>query len=150
MPVTVEQNQVEPCKVALVIQVPPEDVARTLDTVFNQFARQVTVPGFRRGKAPRKLAERYIDPDAVKEAAVEKLIQSAFRQALEQTGLEPYSQASVEAPEFLEDDAFRFKATIPLRPEVQLGDYRGLQVRRVEVPITDTEVDRELARIREQ
>jgi trigger factor len=150
MPIEVQQEQLEPCKVALNIQVPPDQVARTLDSVFNQFAKRVTVPGFRRGKAPRKLVERYIDQDAVKEAAVEKLVRDGFRQALEQTGIQPYDQASVEAPEFLEDEAFRFKATVPLRPDVQLGDFKGIEVRRTEVAITEGDVDRELARIREQ
>jgi trigger factor len=150
MPVSVEQEQLEPCKVALQIQVPPEQVARTLDNVFARFARNVAVPGFRKGKAPRKLVERYIDPDAVKEAAVEKLIQDGFKQALEQTGLEPYDQASVEAPEFSDDEGFRFRATVPLRPDVQLGEYRGLQAKRVEVAIGEGDIDREMARIREQ
>lgn len=150
MPIEVQKEQLEPCKVALNIQVPPEQVARTLDSVFTQFAKRVTVPGFRRGKAPRKLVERYIDQDAVKEAAVEKLVRDAYRQALEQTGIQPYDQASVESPEFLEDEAFRFKATVPLRPDVQLGDYQGIEVRRTEVSIGEGDIDRELARIREQ
>jgi len=146
----VEQEQLEPCKVALQIQVPPEQVARTLDSVFNHFVRNISIPGFRRGKAPRKLAERYIDAGAVKEAAVERLIQDGFKQALEQTGLQPYDRASVEAPEFSDDEGFRFKATVPLRPEVVLGEYRGLQAKRVEVQITEGDIDRELARVREQ
>jgi trigger factor len=150
MPIEVQKEQLEPCKVALNIQVPPDQVARTLDSVFNQFAKRVTVPGFRRGKAPRKLVERYIDQDAVKEAAVEKLVRDGFRQALEETGIQPYDQASVESPEFLDDEAFRFKATVPLRPDVQLGDYKGIEVRRTEVAITEGDIDRELARIREQ
>jgi trigger factor len=150
MPVTVEQEQLEPCKVALQIQVPPEQVARTLDSVFNHFVRNISIPGFRRGKAPRKLAERYIDAGAVKEAAVERLIQDGFKQALEQTGLQPYDRPSVEAPEFSEEEGFRFKATVPLRPEVVLGEYRGLQAKRVEVQITEGDIDRELARVREQ
>jgi trigger factor len=150
MQVTVEQEQLEPCKVALKIHVPPEEVARAQDSVFKDYARHVTVPGFRRGKAPRKLVERMIDPGALKEEAVEKLIKNAFRQALEETGLRPYGQATVDSPEFGDDDAFRFNATVPLPPEVQLGDYREIEVRRQLVPITEQMIEGELTRMREQ
>jgi trigger factor len=150
MQVTVEQEQLEPCKVALKIRVPPEEVARAQDSIFKDYARHVTVPGFRRGKAPRKLVERMIDPGTLKEEAVEKLIKNAFRQALEETGLRPYGQATVDSPEFLDDEAFRFNATVPLPPEVTLGDYKGIEVRRTVVSITDQMIDGELTRMREQ
>lgn len=150
MQVTVEQEQLDRCKVALKILVPPEEVARAQDSVFKDLARHVTVPGFRRGKAPRKLVERMIDPGSLKEEAVEKLIKNAFRQALEETGLRPYGQATVDSPEFLDDDAFRFNATIPLPPEVQIGDYQGIEVHRTLVPITDQMIEGELTRMREQ
>jgi trigger factor len=150
MQVTVEQEQLEPCKVALKIRVPPEEVARAQDSVFKDYARHVTVPGFRRGKAPRKLVERMIDPGALKEEAVDKLIKNAFRQALEETGLRPYGQATVDSPEFQEDEAFSFQATIPLPPEVTLGEYQGIEVRRQLVPITEQMIAGELTRMREQ
>lgn len=150
MQVTVEQEQLERCKVALKILVPPEEVARAQDSVFKDYARHVTVPGFRRGKAPRKLVERMIDPGSLKEEAVEKLIRNAFRQALEETGLRPYGTPTVDSPEFLDDDAFRFNATIPLPPEVQIGDYQGIEVRRTLVPITDQMIESELTRMQEQ
>ena len=67
----VDVQQLEPCKVALIIQVPPEQITQTIDSVFNRFAKRTTVPGFRKGKAPRKLAERYINAVAVREAALE-------------------------------------------------------------------------------
>lgn len=150
MQVTVEQEQLEGRKVALKIRVPPEEVARAQDSVFKDYARHVTVPGFRRGKAPRKLVERMIDPAALKEEAVEKLIKNAFRQALEETGLRPYGQASVDSPEFTDDEAFRFQATVPLPPEVELADYKGITVNRTLVPITEQMIEGELTRMREQ
>src|SRR5712691_8398476 len=70
----VDVQQLEPCKVALNIQVPPEQITQTIDTVFNRFAKRTTVPGFRKGKAPRKLAERFINAVAVREAALEQVV----------------------------------------------------------------------------
>ena len=90
----VDVQQLEPCKVALNIQVPPERINEIADRVFNRFVRQTTVPGFRKGKAPRKLAERYINAAAVREEAMDQVIQDAYREALKETGIEPYEQAS--------------------------------------------------------
>jgi trigger factor len=146
----VDVQRLEPCKVALTIQVPPEQITRTADQVFNRFAKRTTVPGFRKGKAPRKLAERYIDVAAVREAAMDQVIQDAYKEALKQAEIEPYDQASVELKEFEEGQPLTFTATVPTRPEVELGDYKGIEARRVLVPITDEDVSRELQRVREQ
>src|SRR2546422_9306525 len=120
----VELQELEPCKVALNIQIPPEQVAKTLDRVFDQFAKQTAVPGFRKGKAPRKLAERYIDGDAVREAALDQVIKDAYQEALKETGIQPYEQASVELKEFEEGQPLAFTATVPTRPEIELGEYK--------------------------
>jgi trigger factor len=146
----VEVQQIEPCKVALNIQVPPEQISKTADEVFSRFAKRVTVPGFRRGKAPRKLAERYVDAGAVREAAMDQVIQNAFKEALKETGIEPYDQASVELQEFEEGQPLSFTATVPTRPEIEVGDYKGIEVRRVLVKIGDEDVAREIQRVREQ
>jgi trigger factor len=146
----VEVQQIEPCKVALTVQVPPEQITQTADKVFDRFAKRTTVPGFRKGKAPRKLAERYIDVAAVREAAMDQVIQDAYKAALKQVEIEPYDQASVELKEFEEGQPLTFTATVPTRPEIELGDYKGIEVKRVLVPITDQDVANELQRFREQ
>jgi trigger factor len=146
----VDVQRLEPCKVALNIQVPPERINQIADRVFDRYARRTTVPGFRKGKAPRKLAERYIDPAAVRQAALDQVIQDAYREALEQTGIQPYEQASVELNDFEEGQPLSFTATFPTRPEVELGEYQGIEVRRVVVPIGEPDVSNELLRVREQ
>jgi trigger factor len=146
----VDVQQLEPCKVALNIQVPPEQITQTIDSVFNRFAKRTTVPGFRKGKAPRKLAERYIDAGAVREMALEQVVKDAYQEALKETGIQPYDQASVELKEFEEGQPLAFVATVPTRPEIELGDYQGIEVRRVLVSIGEADVTRELQRVREQ
>jgi trigger factor len=143
----VDVQELEPCKVALSIQIPPEQVAKTLDTVFSQFVKQTSVPGFRKGKAPRKLAERYIDGEMVRQVALDRLLNEAYRQALDEKGLDPFAEPEVELDDFKDGEALTFKATIPLRPTVEVGDYKGIELRRVVVAITDTDVDRELTRL---
>src|SRR5438093_614144 len=150
MTMQVDIQRLEPCKVALNIQVPPEQITQTIDSVFNRFAKRTTVPGFRKGKAPRKLAERYINAVAVREAALEQVVRDAYQEALKETGIQPYDEASVELKEFEEGQPLAFTATVPTRPKVEVGDYKGIEVRRVVVPIGEAEVARELQRVREQ
>jgi trigger factor len=143
----VNVQELEPCKVALSIQIPPEQVAKTVDTVFARFVKQASVPGFRKGKAPRNLAARYIDNDMVRQMAMEQLLNEAYRQALDEKGLDPFADPEVEVGEYTEGEALSFTATVPLRPLVEVGDYKGIELKRVLVPITDTDVERELERL---
>ena len=121
----VDVQQLEPCKVSLTIQVPPEQISQTADRVFDRFAKRTTVPGFRKGKAPRKLAERFINVAAVREAAMDQVIQDAYREALKQAEIEPYDQASVELKEFEEGQPLTFTATVPTRPKYRAGRVQG-------------------------
>ena len=153
MPVQVQQEQIDHCRVALTIDVPPEEIQKAVDSVFNQFAKRTSVPGVRPGKAPRNLVRRFIDEGRVQELAVERALTNAFRDAIKQTGVEPYGEAEpqVERPEEELDPekGFSFKATIALRPHVHLGELEGLTGRRVLTQITDEDVTREIDRYRE-
>lgn len=154
MPVTVQQEQIDDCHVALTIQVPPEDVQKAIDSVFNQYAKRTTVPGFRPGKAPRHLIKRFIDEERVREMALDQSLTNAYRDALKQANVSPYPHAEpqVELPEeeLKPEEGFSFKATVALQPKVELGSLEGLSARRVVVQIADEDVDKELERWRER
>jgi trigger factor len=153
MPVQVQQEQLEPCRVALSIQVPPEDVQKAVQSVFNQVAKRTTVPGFRPGKAPPALAKRYIDDARVQEMALERAMTNAYNDALRQANVVPYTHADpkVEFPdeELDPEKGFSFKATVATEPQVELGDLDGLSARRLVTTITDEDVEKELTRFRE-
>ncbi len=154
MPVQVQQEQLEPCRVALTIEVPPEDVNRAMETVFNRFAKRTAVPGFRPGKAPRHLVKRYIDEGRVRDLAMEEVLTNAYRDALKQTGVEPYRYAEPQIDLGEEEldlqKGVTFKATLALEPKITLGNTEGLSAKRVVVKITDEDVETELTRIRER
>lgn len=154
MPVQVQSEHLDHCRVELTIEVPPEDIQKAVDSVFNQFARRANVPGFRPGKAPRHLVKRFIDEGRVKDLAFEQALTSAYREALRQSGVDPYPDAEpkVDMPEEELDaeKGFSFKATVPLQPHVHLGDLEGLSGRRVVTRISDADVNREIYRFREQ
>lgn len=153
MPVQVEQEQLEPCRVALTIAVPPEDIQKAIDQVYGQFAKRTNVPGFRPGKAPAHLVKKFIDESRVRELAMDQILNNAYRDALRQSGVDPYRYAepAVEMPEEELDleQGFSFKATVALSPHVHLGNLEGLSARRVVTVIRDEDVDKELERIRE-
>ncbi|MCC2660776.1 MAG: trigger factor [Arthrobacter sp.] len=154
MPVQVQQEQLEPCRVALTIEVPPEEIQKAVQTVFNQVAKRTNVPGFRPGKAPLSLVKRYVDESRIQEMAFERALTNAYNDALKQAGVVPYSNADpkVELGEEEMDleKGFSFKATVATQPSVELGDLEGLSARRIVTAISDEDVDREILRYREQ
>ncbi len=153
MPVQVEQEQIDHSRVVLTVQVPPENYQKAVEAVFSQFAKRTSIPGFRPGKAPKHLVKRFISEDQVKDMALERALTDAFREAVRQSGVHPYSEAepSVELPdeEFNPEEGFSFKATLALQPHVHLGSLDGLQGRLVKTTVTDEDVTRELDRYRE-
>ncbi len=149
MAVVVQQEQLEPCKVALEVEVPAEQFRETVDRVFNRMAKRTQVPGFRPGKAPRRLVERFINQDRVQEMALEQVVTEGYREALEQTGLRPFSDPALEVGEREEGEPVTFRVTIPLAPSAELGDYRSLTFTRLQTEITDEDVDAELDRARQ-
>jgi trigger factor len=153
MPVQVQQESIDHCRVALTIEVPPDEIRKAMDSVFSQVAKRTNVPGFRPGKAPVHLLKRFIDEDRVRDLAVERALTNAYNDALKQTGVAPYREAEpqVEMPEedLDLDKGFSFKATVPLQPHVHLGDLEGLSARRVSTPVAEEDVTREIDRFRE-
>lgn len=150
MPVAVKQEELDPCRIALDVEVPVEQFQETVDRVFNQMAKRTQVPGFRPGKAPRHLVKRFIDEDRVNEIALERVVSDGYREALQQTGLHPYSDPDVELEDREEGKPVSFRVTIPLPPKVELGEYRGLTFKRLEAEVTDETVETELQRAREE
>jgi len=147
MQVTTEQ--VDPCKVELNIEVEADKVARTIDEVYGEFSQTTSVPGFRKGKAPRRILERYVSPESVRRMAVDSMVAHAYVEALNETGIEPYAGPEVEIVQFDADKPFIFKVMVPLAPKIELGEYKGIEVKRPEVNITDEDVDAQLKYLQE-
>ena len=136
-------------EVELKIEVPAETVAETIDRVYSEFAKHTEVPGFRKGKAPRSMLERYVSPESVRRRAVDLMVPDAYREALEQEKIEPYAEPDVEIVQLETEQPFIFKAKVPLPPKIELGEYKGIEVERPEVKITDEDVDAQLKYLQE-
>ena len=110
------------------VEVPAERLAQAVGEATRALSRRTKVPGFRPGKAPRGVLEAVLGHGAVLEEAVDRLVQSAYRDALIEKEILPLTNADVEIVQAEEGKPLIFKATVPIRPEVQLGDYTQLQL----------------------
>lgn len=142
MKVTAEK--IPQSKVLLRIEIPPEQVQEAIDKTYRDISRRVKVPGFRPGKAPRTLVERYVGgSQTIQEEGVERLIDDSFRKALKDADVHPIGEADVsEKPEFHPGEPLIFEAAVPVAPTVELGDYRGVRMPPVAVEATPEMVNR--------
>lgn len=147
MQVTAEHTK--PREVELKIEIDAEQVNKTVQEVYREYARVTEVPGFRKGKAPLSLVERYVSPDSVKRRAIEKMMPAAYEEALKQEDIEPYADPDIEIIQFEKEQPFIFKASVPLPPIVELGEYKGIEVQREVAEVTDDDVEAELKRLQD-
>jgi trigger factor len=146
MQVTTEQ--LDPCKIALTISVEPERVEVARKKAFQQAVGSLQLPGFRRGKVPPHIAKGYVDDGRVKQRAAESLVPDAYRDALVETSVEPFAEPDMEFVSMDDGEAFVFRALVPLRPQVTLGLYKGLELERRTITLTEADVEKELESIR--
>lgn len=146
----VTSQELNPCKIELKIEVEPERVAQAFDDMYKEFAKVTKVPGFRPGKAPRAILEKYVTEEAVRREVADVLITEAYSQAIEQEKIEPYAAPEVNMEQLEEGKPLIFKAEVPLPPKVELGDYKGIEVEKPKTEITDEDVDAELTYMQER
>lgn len=140
MKVTLEKQ--ESNQICLAVEVEAQEVNKVFEQSFKKASQNLTVPGFRKGKAPRHIAEKYLRQDAIWEETVGRVIDRAYQDALSETKIEPITQPQVELVTFDKDQPLVFKAMVEIRPEVTLGSYQGLEIS-VAAPtdVTDDKVD---------
>ncbi|MFL6515676.1 MAG: trigger factor [Chthoniobacterales bacterium] len=133
----------------LSIELPPEEVTKEWDEIANSFARFAKIPGYRPGKAPRKVIEAKFRKE-IQDELTRKLVSKSYRDAIEQKQLRVVSLTNVEDVEFRDDKSIRFRATVITAPEFQLPDYKNIKVEVPAAEVTDAEVDAAIERLRDQ
>ena len=134
----------------LEIEVPPERLDRAIREAVQHLSKRTRVPGFRPGKAPRPVLERALGPGAVLDDAVEHLVETSYREALIEKEILPLSNADVEVVQAEEGKPLVFKATVQVRPEVTLGDYKHFNFAPEIETIDDARVDQVVEELRDQ
>ena len=144
-----ETQKVDTNLYELNITVDGEQYAKALDASFKKNAAKLNIPGFRKGKAPRKMIEQMYGKSVFYEDAANALIPDAYDKALEECEEQIVSSPKIDVTQLEAGKPFIFTAEVALKPEVTLGKYKGVKVDKIEVKVTDEEVDAEINRERE-
>ncbi|HWR08648.1 trigger factor [Sporomusa sp.] len=146
MKVTAER--IDNHKTVLNLEIPQTEVAKAVEKAYRKLANQVNIPGFRKGKAPRKVVEMRIGKEALLDEAFEILAPQAYAKALEEQAIDPVGRPEIEVVTLGEDQPLVFKATVIKKPEVTLGQYKNLVIEKTITEVTDADVDAELEKNR--
>jgi trigger factor len=136
--------------VVVEVEVPAERLTSAVGEATRALSRRTRVPGFRPGKAPRGVLEAVLGHGAVLEEAVDRVVQTAYRDALIEKEILPLTNADVEIVQAVEGKPLIFKATVPVRPDVQLGDYRNFPFKPTIETTDDPKVDKVIEELRDQ
>jgi trigger factor len=142
-------NKIETNKYELEVSVDKDSFQKAVERVYRRNIGRMNVPGFRRGKAPRAYVEKIYGEGVFYEDAVNSLYPSAYEDAVKEAGIEPVDKADVEIVN-IGKDGFTFKAKVTTKPEVELGEYKGLNAVKKIKKASDADVDAEVERVRER
>jgi trigger factor len=146
----VTATQAPKSSVILEVEVPADRLARAVDEATRALSRRTRVAGFRPGKAPRPVLERVLGPGAVLDEAVDRLVQNSYREALIEQAILPLTNADVEIVQAEEGKPLIFKATVQVRPDATLGDYKNFNFRPEIETIDESKVDKVIEELRDQ
>ncbi|WP_121639619.1 trigger factor [Virgibacillus sp. Bac330] len=133
----------------LTFEVSAEEFDKALDQAFNKVKKDVQIPGFRKGKIPRGLFEKRFGVEALYQDAVDIVLPSAYMQAVAEAEIEPVDQPDIDIESIGKGEPLVFTAKVTVKPEVKLGEYKGLEVEDEEVEVTDEDVMHDLEHQRE-
>ncbi len=134
-----------PCTAVVNIELDEAQVARAIDGAYREFGKVVNVPGFRPGKAPRNLVQRYADRNRVMQNAMQRMVNDTLIKALEEQDITPFGGRSPELTpvgDLVEGSTFTYQAKVSLNPEVTLGAYTGLTVKRPIKAVKEEDIDK--------
>lgn len=143
-------NNVETNKYELEIEISAEDFEAAIEKAYLKARKNIAMPGFRKGKAPRKLIEKEYGEQVFFEDAVNLLYAPVVNGAVEESGLELVTRPEVEVTEISKENGVKLKATCITKPEVEVKDYKGIEVEKVVNPVTDEDINKQLDALREK
>jgi trigger factor len=143
--VKVSSQRIPDSQVLLEVEVDEEQMEKSLERAYRRLVQQIEVPGFRKGKTPRNMLERHVGRDRLVREAIDILIPEAYSQALDKEQIDPIDQPDIE---LVNIEPLSFKATVPVRPTVELGDYQKLRVERDAVLVDEADADQAIDDLR--
>lgn len=143
----ITNEKTENCQMYLTIEVEPDEVEESMEVSYKKLVKNTRIPGFRKGKAPRNIFERYLGRESLLEEAVNDLLPKAYEKAVEEHSIDAIAQPEFDIESM---EPMVLKATVPLRPKVELGDYKSLQIEKEAVEITDEKIDAVIEQLQHQ
>ncbi|QTH44104.1 trigger factor [Cohnella sp. LGH] len=134
----------------LEVEVDAEQVTLALDKAFRKVVQKVNVPGFRKGKVPRAIFEARFGVESLYQDAIDILLPEVYTKAIDEVGIEPIDRPDIDVEQFAKGQSFKFKAKVPVKPEVKLGEYKGVVVPVESAEVTEEEVNAELERLQQR
>jgi trigger factor len=142
-------ERAENSQVTLKVEVEPERLAKATDKAYQRMVQRVSIPGFRKGKAPRKILERAVGVDALYREALDFVMPDAYREAVKETGISPYTQPEFEVVELEPEKPLIFKAVVPVQPTIKLGDHATLKLAPPDLSISDEDLEQAVNNLRD-
>ena len=147
---SVQVENLEKNMAKLTVEVAAEDFEKAVQAAYMKNRNKITIPGFRKGKAPRVMIEKMYGAGIFYEDAANEIIPEAYEEAAKESGLVITSQPEIDVTQIEKGKSFIFTATVAVKPEVTLGEYKGLEYEAQPVEVTDEEVEEELKKVQNQ
>lgn len=134
----------------LTVEVNVETVNEGLNKAFQKVSKEVNIPGFRKGKIPRQLFEKRFGVESLYQEALDFILPDAYAKAVDETGIFPVDRPEIDVEQLEKGKELIFKATVTVKPEVKLGEYKGLEVEKLDDTVTDEDVNEEIKTLQER
>jgi trigger factor len=140
----VTQNEIDPTTLQFEFEIEPEKVKRAFDRAIKQLSRDLRIPGFRPGQAPRQVIEQFLPEAEIKEEAVRILVRESLGQVLQDRNIVPYGSPDYDIESIEEDEPFLYRATVPLPPQIELGEYKSMRAQATPQTVQPEELEHAL------
>ena len=146
---SVQVEKLEKNMAKLTVEVPAENVEKAIQGAYNKMKKSINIPGFRKGKAPRQLIEKMYGKEVFYNDAIDAMLPSAYSDAVEECGEEIVSHPQIDVVQIESGKPFVFTATVAVKPAVELGEYKGIQVEKAPIEVKYEEIEAQITKERE-
>lgn len=146
---SVQVEKLEKNMAKLTVEVSAEEVEKAIQTAYQKAKKSINIPGFRKGKAPRQLIEKMYGKEVFYNDAIDAMLPAAYAKALDECEEEIVSRPDIDVVQMESGKPFIFTATVAVKPEVTLGEYKGVQVEKAPIEVLDEEIEAEITKERE-
>ncbi len=140
----VKSEQIEKNLVKLTFEVSAEDFAKAINNAYKKNASKFNIPGFRKGKAPKAIIEKYYTEAVFYDDAINEVLPDAYDAAVKEAGVDVVARPEIDVEDIKKGEAVVFTALVTTKPEVKLGDYKGIEIPKIDYTVTDEDINKEI------